>query len=64
VHDLFTKHNDGEFLYVASRDTLKEAVQLAAELKVTWPHEYVIRDSRTSKITVIELEARPVSLVT
>ena len=52
MYDLFTKHNDGEFLYVASRDTLKEAVQLAAELKVTWPHEYVIRDSRGNDVDI------------
>jgi hypothetical protein len=45
VYDVFTKLGDGEFLYVASRDELEQAVQLIEALNANWPREYVVRDS-------------------
>jgi hypothetical protein len=45
MHEVFTRLGDGEFVYIASRDRFKEAVQLAAELNANWPREYVVRNS-------------------
>jgi hypothetical protein len=45
VYSVFTKLDDGEFLFVASRDRLEEAVELVEALRAQWPHEYVVRDS-------------------
>ena len=50
MYRLFTKLGDGEFLYVASRDRLKEALQLSQELNKFWPNEYLIRDSNGQEV--------------
>jgi hypothetical protein len=46
VYRVFTKLGDGEFLFVASREELKQAALLVQELNTNWPNEYVIRDSQ------------------
>jgi len=57
MYSVFTKLYDGEFLYVDSRDELKQAVNLAEELNVTWPREYVVRDSTGNDVHLIDLGA-------
>jgi hypothetical protein len=52
MYTVFTRDSDGEFLFVASRDNLTEAVQLAEELHANWPHEYVVRDSSGNNTNV------------
>jgi hypothetical protein len=44
MYKVFTKLGDGEMLFIASREGLKQAVQLAQELNASWPNEYVVRD--------------------
>ena len=34
-----------EYIFVASREELDEAVKLVDGLRVCWPREYVVRDS-------------------
>ena len=50
MYSVFVQLGDGEFLRVASRDDLEQAAQLAGELKIYWPHEYVVRDSEGNNI--------------
>jgi hypothetical protein len=50
MYSVFVELVDGEFLHVASRDDLKQAVQLVGELKIFWPHEYVVRDSEGNDV--------------
>jgi len=50
MYRLFTKLGDGEFLYVASRDQLDEALQLSRDLNEFWPNEYLIRDSNDQEV--------------
>ena len=54
VYSVFTKLGDGEFLYIASRDDLKQAVQLVKELDTNWPHEYVVRDSMGNDVDLTD----------
>ncbi|HKN76451.1 MAG TPA: hypothetical protein VJW94_14825 [Candidatus Acidoferrum sp.] len=41
----------GEFVHVASRDDLQEAVQLAHSLNIQWPGEYEVWDSHSEVVT-------------
>lgn len=50
MYSIFTRLGDGEFLFVASRDKLEQAEQLARELKICWPHEFVVRDSKGNAV--------------
>ncbi len=50
MYSVFTKLGDGEFLFVASREELKQAALLVQELNDNWPHEYVIRDSKGNDV--------------
>jgi hypothetical protein len=50
MYDVFTKLNDGEFLFVASREELEQAAQLVQELTANWPNEYVVRDSEGNDV--------------
>ena len=50
MYSVFVQLGDGEFLHVASRDELEQAVQLVEALKASWPHEYVVRDSEGNKV--------------
>jgi hypothetical protein len=51
---VFTKLGDGEFLFVASRDDLEQAKHLVEELKVSWPHVYVVRDPMGNDVRLKE----------
>jgi len=54
VYSVFTRLGDGEFLYVASRDDLERAVQLAEALNESWPREYEVRDSHGNTVEPVE----------
>lgn len=54
MYSVFTRLGDGEFLYVASREELEEAVQLAETLNESWPREYEVRDSRGKRVDSVE----------
>jgi len=50
MYSVFTKLGDDEFLFVASREKLEQAAVLVQELNDSWPHEYVIRDSKGNDV--------------
>jgi len=50
MYTVFTKLGDGEFLYIASRDKLEQAIQLAEKLNAGWPRKYVVRDSISNNV--------------
>ena len=58
MYRLFTKLGDGEFLFVASRDQLDEALRLSQELNELWPNEYLIRDSNGQEVYAEENSRR------
>jgi hypothetical protein len=60
MYSVFTKLGDGEFIFVASRDRLDEALQLSKDLNEFWPNEYVIRDSKGRDVDPEERSQRPV----
>ena len=43
MYRVFRKVENDESLHVASRDELKQAVQLVGQLKTLWPGQYVIK---------------------
>jgi hypothetical protein len=57
VYAVFAKLGNGECVYVASRDDLKQAVQFAQELNDKWPREYVVRDSMGNDVDHKEFPA-------
>ena len=54
MYSVFAKLGDGEFLFVASRDELGQAVQLIEALNANWPREYVVRDSEGNEVDLKE----------
>jgi hypothetical protein len=50
MYKVLKQLENGEFVNVASRDDLYDAMQLAQSLNVHWPGEYEIRDSRSEVI--------------
>ena len=54
MYTVYRKLENGEFLHLASRDELEEAVQLVKAFKVHWPAEYVVRDSQGNDIHFTE----------
>ena len=61
MYRVLAQLEDGEYLHVACRNELQEAVQLIEGLNAYWPREYVLRDSRGSDVdlrgyTATELE--------
>lgn len=45
MYSVFKQLGNGEFVQVASRDKLEEAVQLVNGLGSEWPGEYEVRES-------------------
>lgn len=45
MYQIFVQMDGGEFMVVASRDQLRDAVQLVQGLNAYWPRQYVLRDS-------------------
>jgi hypothetical protein len=52
---VLTKLGDGELIFVASRDQLGQARQLAQELNTGWPREYLVRDSEGRYVELNEI---------
>jgi len=54
VYSVVRKIENDEFLHVASRDELEQALQLIEKLKALWPGEgeYVVRDSEGNDVDV------------
>jgi hypothetical protein len=50
VFNIFAKLVEGGFIFVTCREELEQAVQLVQELKASWPHEYVLRDSQGNDV--------------
>jgi hypothetical protein len=50
VYTAFKQLENGEFIQVASRDQLEEAVQLVDLLNAAWPGEYEVRESDTKAV--------------
>jgi hypothetical protein len=50
MYSVLKQLEDGEFVNVASRDNLQEALQLAQSLNVHWPGNYEVRDSRSEVV--------------
>jgi hypothetical protein len=55
VYRVFKQLKDGDFLHVATRDGLEEAVQLARALKALWPGSYEVRDSDNNDMAPAEI---------
>jgi hypothetical protein len=50
MYTLLKRLENGEFVHVASRDDLQQALQLAQSLNAHWPGEYEVRDSGSEVI--------------
>jgi hypothetical protein len=50
---VFKQLENGEFIRVASRDKVGEAVKLLQGLNIHWPGEYEVRDSVTGTVRYI-----------
>jgi len=50
VYSVFRQLGNGEFLHVASRDELEEALHLIEELNNHWPGGYIVRDSEGNDV--------------
>ena len=55
---LYARLGDGEFVYVASRNNLQDALQLADALNASWPRQYEVRDAQGNGVNFPE--GRPV----
>jgi hypothetical protein len=54
VYSVFKQLGKGEFLFVASRDELEQAVQLIEALNAHWPGEYLVRDSGDNDVSLTQ----------
>jgi hypothetical protein len=54
VYTVFKRTENGEFVHVASRNELEQAVQLVEALNADWPGEYVVRDSEGNDVDLTE----------
>ncbi len=50
MYNVFKQLGNGEFVQVASRDKLEDALQLAVALNAYWPGEYEVRDSHLQAV--------------
>jgi hypothetical protein len=50
MYTAFKLLENGEFVRVASRDALEEAVQLVESLNEVWPGEYEVRESHSQTV--------------
>jgi hypothetical protein len=58
MYSVFKQLENGEFVHVASRDELGQAVNLAHALNAEWPGEYEVRDSHTALVRLMGSSAR------
>ena len=59
MYSVFRQLGNGEFIQIASRDQLEQAVQLVVALKALWPKEgrFVVRDSNGKDVYLTERPA-------
>jgi hypothetical protein len=57
MFSVLTRLEDGEVIFVASREQLGQAMQLAQEFNASWPREYVVRDSEGKNVVRSEYPA-------
>ena len=50
MYSVFVRLDDGEFLFVASREEPDQAAQLVQELNSNWPREHAVRDSSGNEV--------------
>jgi hypothetical protein len=50
MYSIYVRLDDGDFLFVASREKLEQASQIIQELNAAWPREYVVRDSNDNLV--------------
>ena len=53
MYTAFKQLENGEFVPVASRDELEEAVQLVESLNDYWPGGYEVRESRSQMVRYV-----------
>jgi len=53
MYSILKQLESGEFVQVASRDELEQAVRLAHALNAEWPGEYEVRDSHTALVRLL-----------
>jgi hypothetical protein len=53
MYSVLKQLESGEFVQVASRDELEQAVRLAHALNAEWPGEYEVRDSHTALVRLL-----------
>jgi hypothetical protein len=54
MYGVFRQLGNDEFLHVATRDELEQAVQLVEAFNAHWPGEYVVRDSEGNDVDPTE----------
>jgi len=58
MYNVLKQLENGEFVHVASRDNLEQAVQLAESLNAEWPGDYEVRDSHSEIVRLLFSPAR------
>jgi|HubBroStandDraft_6_1064221.scaffolds.fasta_scaffold84312_2 hypothetical protein len=58
MYNVLKQLENGEFVHVASRDELGQAVKLAHALNEEWPGEYEVRDSHTALVRLMQSSAQ------
>ena len=53
MYSVFTRLEDDEYLFIASRESIEQARGLMRDLKTNWPHDYVVRDSKGDDVDTI-----------
>ena len=53
MYKVLVQLDDREFVIVACRNELKEAVHLIEGLNAYWPREYIVRDSEGDEVDLI-----------
>lgn len=53
MYNVFKQLGNGEFIQVASRDELEEAVQLVNGLNAHWSGEYEVRESHFQAVSYV-----------
>ena len=53
MYSVLKQIENGEFVHVAFRDELEQAVKLAHVLNAEWPGEYEVRDSHAALVRLL-----------
>jgi hypothetical protein len=57
MYQVLVQIDDHEFVIVACRDELKEAIHLIEELSAYWPRDYVVRDPEGNDVDLTRYTA-------